>query len=135
VRRPGRDHQRVVRQLGQPAVRLPHAHRPPAGVNVLDVGQQHPYIGLLADHLPQRGCDQPGRQDPRRDLIQQRLEQMMICPVHQRDLHISIGQRPGGRQPAEPAADHQDPVLSVRHRRTPSRAGHQIRRPPDGPSI
>jgi DNA-binding GntR family transcriptional regulator len=52
-------------------------------------------VRLPAEHMPQSRGDQPGRQDPRGHLVQQRLEEMVIGPLHERHFRVRVGQRPG----------------------------------------
>jgi hypothetical protein len=58
---------------------------------MLHLGQHHPRVGLLPGHAAQRRCDEAIGQDPGGDLVQQRLEQVVIGPVHDRDVGIGPG--------------------------------------------
>ena len=79
----------------------------------MHLGQQRAGVVLLLDHAAQRRRDQAGRQDPGRHLVEQRLEQVVVGPVDQRDVDVGAGQRADGVQPAEPAADHDHAVPRV----------------------
>ena len=116
VRAAGCDHQAVVPQHQLPAVRGQGMHDPVVQVQALDVGQHHPHIGLLPEHTAQRRRDEAFGQDPRRDLIEQRLEQVVIGPVHDGDVDIRAGQGPRRPDSAEPAADDNHPVRSLAHK-------------------
>jgi hypothetical protein len=115
VRAPGRDHQAVVAQHQFLAVRGQGVHDPAVQVQVLHVGQHHARVGLLPDHAAQRRGDEAIGQDPGGDLIQQRLEQMVVGPVHDRDVDLGSGQGTRSPDPAEPAADDDHPVPSLAH--------------------
>jgi hypothetical protein len=61
---PGRDYQRVVLQLGEPAVWLHGADHPPVQVYVLDIGQQDPRIRLARTTCRYAGAISPGGKTP-----------------------------------------------------------------------
>jgi len=113
VRAPGRDHQAVVGQQQLPAVRGQGMHDPAVQVQVLHLCQHHMRVGLLPDHAAQRRSDQAIGQDPGRDLIQQRLEQVVVGPVNDRDFGIGPGQGARHPDPAEPATNHDHPVTPL----------------------
>src|SRR5204863_3735539 len=88
------------------------------GVDAGDLGLQHREVAAL--HLPaQRVADR--RADGRRaearsrHLVQQRLEQVVVGAVDQRDLDVGPGQRAHGLQAAETAADDDDTLLARTH--------------------
>ena len=114
VRGAGRDDQRVVAQVERPAVGRLGADLALLEVDVRHLGEQRAGVGLLLDDAAQRRRDQPGRQDPGRHLVEQRLEQVVVRPVHQRHVDVGVGELPGGVQPAEPAADHHHAVSRAR---------------------
>ena len=60
-------------------------------IQVLHVGQHDARVGLFPDHAAQRRRDEAIGQDPGGDLIKQRLEQVVIGPVHDRDVGIGAG--------------------------------------------
>ena len=76
VRGAGRDDQRVVRDLLD--LVGDHPHRALLEVDVVDDAEQHAHVALPAEHRAQRGRDLPRRQDAGRDLVEQRLEQMLV---------------------------------------------------------
>ena len=60
----------------------------------------------------------PGVERAGRDLVEQRLEQVEVAAVDERDLdRVLAAQRPGRVQPGEPAADDDDAVRPLRHSR------------------
>src|SRR5262249_29088118 len=63
---------------------------------------------LPAQDPPNRRRDIARRQGRRGDLIQQRLKQMVVVPIEERDLDIRTSQRARHVQPAEAAADDHD---------------------------
>ena len=62
-------------------------------------------VGLLAQHVADRRGDLALGEDPGRDLVEQRLEEVVVGPVDDRDLDIGAAQRLGGEEAAEAAAD------------------------------
>ena len=89
VVRAARDDQRVVghrfrcRQIAD----RPEDHLAPLEVEALDLGEQHAHVAVALEHRPQRIGDLARRQRAGRDLVGQRLEQVEVAPVDQRDLH------------------------------------------------
>src|SRR6202044_356733 len=75
-------------------------------------------VGVVPEQVPQRGGDLTLGQDSRRALIQQRLEDMLSCPVNERDRAESSAQRPRGEDPGEATAHdyHPDRRIWLRHR-------------------
>ncbi len=115
VRAPSRDHQSVVRQRQLPAVRGQSAHGPAVQIQLLHLGQHHARVGLPPGNAAQRRRDEAIWQDPGGDLIQQRLEQVVIGPVHDRDVDIGAGQSTRDPDSAEPATDNDHLVPSLTH--------------------
>ncbi len=133
IRAPGRDHQTVIRQRQRPAVRGHRAHNPSVQIQVLDIGQHDARVGLLPDHAAQRRRNEAIRQDSGSDLIQQRLEQVVIGPVYDRDVGIGAGQGTRHPDPAEPATDDDHLVSSFAHEDSISGRGWPSERP-EGPA-
>ena len=115
VRASGRDHQGVIGQRQLPAVRSQGLHDPARQVQVLHLGQHDARVGLLPDHAAQGRRDDAIGQDPGGDLIEQRLEQVVIGPVHDRDVGIGAGQGARNPDPAEPPADDDHLMTSLAH--------------------
>ena len=69
-------------------------------------------IDVLAatQNVPQHGGDCTGRQDAGGHLVEQRLEQVVIALVDERDVEVGRCEQAGGGQAAEAAADHDDAV-------------------------
>jgi hypothetical protein len=88
--RAGRQHERVVLQAVAPA-----RDDAPLRIDRGDVAQQHLGVGLMAQHAANRRAD-IGRGEFRcRDLIEQRLEHMMIGLVDHGHVHRRVTQRAG----------------------------------------
>ena len=70
---------------------------------------------LLAHERAERLGDVAGRQGAGRDLVQQRLEEVEVAPVDQRQADLRVdAEAARGVQPGEPAADHDDPEGQTR---------------------
>jgi len=71
------------------------------------------------------GADTSGAASAAVDLVQQRLEQVMVGPIDDRHLHAGNVQRTRHRQPAESSAEDQDArfffLQHHRHRPPPFR--------------
>ena len=103
MRRAGRDNQiiegedvAVDRQLAR--------HR----IDRAYISQQHTDIFLMTQHPANRRRDVAWRQRCRRHLIQQRLEEMVVVAIDQRDANRRVPERARGVEAAEPAADDDD---------------------------
>ena len=59
-------------------------------------------VALVAEQFAQGGRDVPLRQEPRRKLVEQRLEQVMVGAVDERDLDVGAPQSPGRGESANP---------------------------------
>lgn len=77
-------------------------------IDIRSLAHQHAYIALAAKHAAQRGRDLARRERPRRDLIEQRLEEMEIPTVDERDLNRRMLQRLRGVESAEAPAENDD---------------------------
>ena len=107
---PGCDDQRVVGQLETAAVGLAGSHDPRIEVDVVHVGEDDARVALFGQNAAQRRCDQAGREDAGGDLIEQRLEQVMVGSVNHREIQIDAVESPRDVETAEPAADDDHPV-------------------------
>ena len=65
-------------------------------IDALDLGQQHSDVFLLRLELAKRRGNLGRRQHRGRDLIQKRLEDMVIAPIKQQDVDIGSLQRTRG---------------------------------------
>jgi hypothetical protein len=107
--RPGSHDQTVIRNTHAFLDRLEH-HLTGPDIDVHDFAQQRPRIALVTQHFPERRRDVSLRQDARRHLVEQRLEQVVVRAVNDRDVHRSRPQCAGGEQPTEPGPDDHDTV-------------------------
>ena len=97
VARAGRHDQRVV---GQPGA-VGEKHAACRGIHVDHFGQVNLHIVLAPEDAAQRRGDLAGRKAAGRDLVEERLKQMEVAPIYQRDLHRRVLQRLGGLDAAE----------------------------------
>ena len=104
VRRPGRDDQVVVGEL------LPSREDdpPPVHVDSLRLGQEHGRVPLAPQDLAQRRGDVGRAQPRRRDLVEERLEQVMVASIDEGEAHGSAAQAARRPQPPEAAAQDHD---------------------------
>jgi len=103
VRRAGRDHEMIVGDCG--GSRL---DPPIGGVDAGDLGHQHGGVALMAQDGTDRPGDLGGRERGGCDLIEQRLEAVMVLPVDHGDVDRGARERRGGREAAETGADDHD---------------------------
>ena len=103
VRRAGRDDQIVIRQVD----RL-RAQELGGLIDAGHVGHQHGRIGLAAQDVADRPGDVGRRERRGRDLIEQRLEAMVVLPVDDDHVDRRAPQRLGGFQAAEAGPDDDD---------------------------
>ena len=85
-------------------------------VDAVDAGQDGAGVVLVADDGADRVGDVAGVEGRRRDLVQQRLEQVVVAAIDDGDAHAFLAQRARGREAGEAAADDDD----VRGRRVDS---------------
>ena len=83
-------------------------HAPARDINALRLGQYHLGVFLVAQDVAQRFRDVRRRERRGRDLIEQRLEEVMILAIEERDAHADLAERLRGLQSAEAAADDDD---------------------------
>ena len=103
VMRPGREDQVII---GNGTVA--HLNKAPLGVHAGDFPKQHLGVLLSPQHMADRRADVGRRERGGRHLIEQGLEEVVVLPVDERHMHRRMGQRAGGTQSAEPAADDDD---------------------------
>jgi hypothetical protein len=89
-------------------------------VDAFNLGQQHAKVFLLRLELPDRRRYLGWRQDCGGDLVQERLENMVVTPVDQQNLDIGSLERARCRNACKSGADDQDTFLwgrRIRHDR------------------
>ena len=104
--------------VGDLAAAIQHFDREMVSVEIDsdDLAEHHAGIPLVAQDFAERRRDVALGEDPRRELVEQRLEQVVVGPVDERDVDIRPAQSLGGRESAEPAADDRYPVPAYRLR-------------------
>jgi hypothetical protein len=83
-------HEGVVGQRDRPGVRAVGVHVPALQIDVIDIGEKGAHVGLDANGAAQRGGDQARRQDPRRHLVEQGLEEVVVGAVDERHLNARV---------------------------------------------
>ena len=102
VVRAGRDHEPVV---GNDAAVMRGGRLRAGRIHGRDLAEDDVDIVVPAENAPDRTRDVGGRQRRRRDLVEQRHEQVVVPPVDDRDPDRRAAQFPGAGKPAEPRAD------------------------------
>jgi len=98
LRRAGGDGQVVVGELPGP-VEQPAGDGAALEVDVAGLSEDHLRVALVTQDIPERRRDVPLRQDTRRNLVEQRLEEVVRLPV---DHVTSTGARRNGLAAARP---------------------------------
>src|SRR6267143_6211995 len=91
----------------------------------MDRGEQHLDVLLPPQNPADRRRDVAGRERRGRDLIEERLKEMVIVAIEQRDAYVGTRQRASGVQAAKPAAydnDGRDSGFGIRDSRFGVRA-------------
>ena len=106
----GGDDQAVVGVLGDFARHGFSVDDASLQIEASHLGQDHVDVFAPAQNVAQHGRDRSRRQDAGGHLVEQRLEQVVIAPVDERDVEVGRGEQAGGGQAAEAAADDDDAV-------------------------
>ena len=101
------DDQAVVRDLTALTDRVDR-DVPGVEIDIDDFAKHNARVPLVAENVTDRQRDVPLGQNARRELMQQRLNQMVICPVDDGDIDLGAPQRLRRRESAESAADDHD---------------------------
>src|SRR5258706_8920524 len=105
--RPARDDQGVVADRAA----VGELDDPLLGVEVDRLAEEHGHVLAAPEDAPERLRDLARRQRARRDLVEQRLEQVVVVAVNERDVEpIVATETLRGVQPGEAAADDDDSV-------------------------
>ena len=112
VLRAARDDQRVVvDRLGRgPQRDVAQRDAARAEVDTGDLGEDDAHVAPAAEDAPQRIADLGRREGARGHLVGQRLEQVEVAPVDQRDVDRQPRELQAGLEPAEAASDDDDAV-------------------------
>ena len=108
VGRAGRHHQRVVGQRYPCSVRRDRANGLRRQVDIHDFAEDDIGVLLFVHNATQRRSNQALGQDAGGDLIEQRLEKVMVRPVDQRHVDLGLRQNSAHVDAAETSADHND---------------------------
>ena len=79
-------------------------------VDIGHLGHQHAGVRLALEHLADRRRHVAGAQPARGDLVDQRLEEVMVPTVDDGDIHIGVSETVSGLEATEPATDDDHPV-------------------------
>ena len=79
-------------------------------VEVGDLGQQHAHVALAPEDGAERVGDLARRQRAGRDLVGERLEEVEVAAIDEREIDRRRGELQRGLQAAEAAADDDDPM-------------------------
>ena len=109
----GCDDQTVVRDLAGGQAENVDVHDAPVEIKTGDLGQLYLYVLVSSDHMPQRRGDLARRDHAGRDLVQERLKQVVVAPINQRDVDLLAGQGTRGGQASEASAHYHHPVATV----------------------
>jgi hypothetical protein len=104
VTRAGGEHQRVVGDR----IAVIEQHALARGIDAADIGEQRRHLLAVAQEITDRPGDFRRRQRRGRDLVEQRLEQMVVAAVDQRDPDRRTGKAKGRFQSAKAGADDDD---------------------------
>jgi hypothetical protein len=74
-------------------------------IEVGDLGHQHADVAIALEDGAQRIGDLAGRERTGRDLVGERLEQMEIPPIDERDVDGCVSEPQDGLEPSETTAD------------------------------
>ena len=100
VRHPGREHQLVIGHRDRVGDDLPVLE-----VDAVDRAEQHAHVLLPPQHVADRPGDVGGRQLGGGDLVEQRLEAVVVVAVQNRDVDICLGELRRDCEPAEAGPD------------------------------
>jgi hypothetical protein len=97
------------------------------GVDTRDLGHQERGVGAAFKRRADRRRALAGGQRARRDLIEERLEEVVVHAVDDRHVDVGVAELERSGKPAEPGADDHDPAALAgsgfrRHEWTPSPA-------------
>ena len=102
--RPRRHHEEVPGQLGP----VGETNGLTVGVERDDLALVHGDLGQVPEDRPQRPGDVLDRQLRGRDLVEQRLELVVVVAVDQVDVDVRLGQRVRARHPGDPGPGNDD---------------------------
>jgi hypothetical protein len=84
-----------------------------SGVDGLRFSKEHAHVGRVPEDPAERRGDITRRQRSGRDLVEERLEQVVVVAIEQRDAHRVTAEHLGGHQASEATAENHH--MWVRH--------------------
>jgi len=108
------DDQAVVSHLAALVQRL-HGETTAAEIDPDDLAEYNARVALVTQHLAERRRDVSFGEESSRHLVEQRLEQVVVGTVDERDVDIGAREPLGGKKPAEAAAYDRDAVPASNH--------------------
>src|SRR5271168_3779566 len=104
MRRAGGENQKIIWH-GHRAV----GHRAREDIDGADLRHEHGQVLVVSKYRSYRPGDVTGRQRRSGHLVKQRLEQMEISPIDERDVHGAAAKRARGLQAAKPGSNEHCP--------------------------
>ncbi len=128
---PGGDDQAVVGDLEVPEMGgRGGVHDPLLEIEPRHLGQLDADVLVAPDDVTQRRGDLPRREHAGGDLVQQRLEQVVVASIDQRDVDGRMGEMPDRQQPTEAPADDRRPGAAPTRPAIGYRPGLECMMPP-----
>ena len=106
IARASRHDQGVIGKLSA----IGEKHAAARGIHIDHFRQVYFNVLLAPEDAAQRRGDLARRKARGCDLIEERLKQVEVAPIYQRDCHRRMLERPGGLEAAKSAADDDDPM-------------------------
>ena len=72
-------------------------------------------VVLVLDEIAERASHGRRLEQPRRQLVEQRLEGVVVVPIDENDVDVGLLQLVGGTDPGEAAAENEDPRSLTAH--------------------
>ena len=80
-------------------------------VEAADLGHQHAYVAVAPEDGAERVGDLAGRERAGRDLVRERLEEVEVAPIDEREVYRCVRKVLCRLQPTEPSADDNHSML------------------------
>ena len=107
VTRPGREDQIVVLERDASAIGQVDEHAPSIPVDAGDLAEEHPGVPLRHQNPANRRGDLCRAEHGRRDLVQERLEHVVVLPIDEHHARVGLAERlRRGEAPEAASYDH-----------------------------